>query len=198
MLQETRGDAESYINSFQYAMRVLNVPNIITFIRIVIIPVFVTALAYKKYNYALLLFIIASITDTFDGLLARLTNQKTRLGAFLDPLADKFLLVTSFILFTVYGWIPKWLTITVISRDLIVILGWLLLYLVYHVTKVEPSLIGKAAIASQLLLIAYTLLSINFAAVQLPGGWMLWTVAVLTIVSGFQYIYRGLRHAGER
>ncbi|MCL4490512.1 MAG: CDP-alcohol phosphatidyltransferase family protein [Nitrospirae bacterium] len=179
-------------------MRVLNIPNIITFIRILIIPVFVTALIYRKYNYALALFVVASVTDAFDGLLARLTNQQTRLGAFLDPLADKFLLVTSFILFSVYDWIPKWLTITVISRDLIVTLGWLLLYLIYHVTRIEPSLFGKAAIASQLLLIAYTLLSINRDGIPLPGDWMLWTVAALTIVSGLQYIYRGLKHAGEK
>ncbi|HEX8949869.1 MAG TPA: CDP-alcohol phosphatidyltransferase family protein, partial [Dissulfurispiraceae bacterium] len=119
-------------------------------------------------------------------------------GAFLDPLADKFLLVTSFILFSVYDWIPKWLTIAVISRDLIVILGWILLYLVYHITKVEPSLIGKAAIASQLVLIAYTLLSINLSGMPLPRNWMLWSVAVLTAASGLQYIYRGLRHAGEK
>lgn len=179
-------------------MRVLSIPNIITFFRIVIIPVFVTALIYKKHNYALALFIVAGITDIFDGLMARITNQKTRLGAFLDPLADKILLVTSFILFSVYDWIPKWLTVTVISRDLIVTLGWIVLYLVYHVTRVEPSIIGKAAIASQLFLIAYTLLSINVSRVDLPGDWMLWTVAALTIVSGFQYIYRGLKDAGEK
>lgn len=179
-------------------MRVLNTPNIITFVRIIIIPVFVTALVYKRYNYALALFAVAGITDAFDGLLARLTNQKTKLGAFLDPLADKFLLITSFVLFSVYGWIPTWLTITVISRDLIVTLGWFLLYLIYHVTRVEPSLFGKAAIASQLLLIAYTLLAINMDGAPLPGGPALWTVASLTIISGLQYVYRGLKHAGEK
>ncbi|MBI3592340.1 MAG: CDP-alcohol phosphatidyltransferase family protein, partial [Nitrospirae bacterium] len=150
------------------------------------------------YDYALFLFIGASVSDMLDGLLARLTNQKTRLGAFLDPLADKFLLMTSFILFSVYGWIPMWLTIMVISRDLIVTLGWILLYLVYHITRVEPSLIGKTAIATQLLLIAYTLLSINVHGIPLPENWMLWTVAMLTVASGLQYVYRGLRQANER
>ncbi len=179
-------------------MRVLTIPNIVTFIRIVLIPVFVIALVYRMYGYALGLFAFASVTDAFDGILARLTNQKTQLGAFLDPLADKFLLITSFILFSLYGWIPTWLTITVISRDLIVTLGWFLLYLIYHIAKVEPSLIGKTAIASQLLLIAYTLLSVNLGSVQPPGYLVLWVVAVLTIASGLQYIYRGLRHAGEK
>src|SRR5208337_2979592 len=111
-------------------MKVLSVPNSITFIRIVIIPVFVTALVYNRVDYALWLFIVASFSDLLDGLLARMTNQQTRLGAFLDPLADKFLLVTSFILFSVYGWIPKWLAIAVISRDLIVVIGWFLLFMI--------------------------------------------------------------------
>lgn len=179
-------------------MRVVTAPNIITFIRIILIPVFVTALVYRKYEYALLLFIAAAVTDALDGLLARITNQKTELGAFLDPLADKFLLVTSFILFSVYGWIPTWLSITVISRDLIVTLGWVILYLLSRMTRVEPSVVGKAAIASQLVLIAYTLLAVNYPSVPLPGRGMAWIVALLTIFSGIQYIYRGLKDAGEK
>lgn len=175
-------------------MDVINIPNIITFIRIIIIPVFVTALIYKRYDYALFLFVIAAVSDTLDGLIARVMKQKTKLGAFLDPLADKSLLVTSFILFSVYDWIPLWLTVTVISRDVIVVLGWILLYLSAHITKIEPSLIGKAAIASQLMLIAYTLLSIN-AYISPAHSWMFWTVAVLTIVSGIQYIYKGLNQS---
>jgi cardiolipin synthase len=179
-------------------MKVLSIPNSITFIRIVIIPVFVTALVYRRVDYALFLFIVASISDMLDGLLARITDQQTRLGAFLDPLADKFLLMTSFIMFSVYGWIPMWLTITVISRDLIVTLGWILLYLLYDISKVEPSLTGKAAIAAQLVLIAYTLFSRTFRGVPPTEGWMLIIVALLTMLSGLQYIYRGLKQAGEK
>lgn len=179
-------------------MKVLSVPNIITLIRIVIIPVFVTALIYKRYDYALALFIVASISDALDGLLARLTNQKTQFGAFLDPLADKLLLTVSFILFSVYGWIPSWLTITVISRDLIVTLGWVVLYLASHITTIAPSIIGKSAVASQLILIAFILLSINMDNFLPPAGWMLWTVAALTITSGLQYISRGIKQANEK
>jgi cardiolipin synthase len=179
-------------------MNVVNIPNIITFVRIIIIPAFVTALIYKRYNYALFLFIFAAVSDALDGLVARMTKQKTKLGAFLDPLADKSLLVTSFILFSVYDWIPLWLTITVISRDVIVVLGWILLYLSAHITKIEPSIIGKAAIASQLIIIAYTLLFINVNYIPPPAGLMFWTVAVLTIVSGLQYIYRGLKQTSEK
>jgi cardiolipin synthase len=171
----------------------MSLPNIITLVRIILIPVLVTALIYRRYDYALGLFVFASLTDMLDGLLARITDQKTKLGAFLDPLADKALLLTSFILFSVYGWIPKWLTITVISRDLIVTLGWLLLYLTSHITRVAPTIIGKAAIASQLLLIAYVLLAINVPSLPDEAPWpAMLIVATLTIVSGLQYVYRGL------
>lgn len=174
-------------------MSVVNIPNTLTVTRIIIIPGFVTAIIYGRHRLALYLFILASVTDLLDGLLARLTNQKTELGTFLDPLADKFLLVTSFILFSVYGWIPKWLTITVISRDLIVVTGWLLLTLIYNKSKVEPVLLGKAAIAAQLILLAYVLLSISVASVPpVPDGLLLLTAA-LTAVSGIQYIFKGLK-----
>ena len=179
-------------------MRVLNLPNSITFVRIIILPVFVTALVYNRYEAALFIFIIAGISDALDGLLARITDQKTTLGAFLDPLADKFLMVTSFVLFSYYGWAPKWLTIIVISRDLIVTLGWVLLSLIYGKTGISPCLTGKAANAAQLVFIAYILLAINLKASIRPEDWMLWTVALLTISSGLQYVYRGLKQAGEK
>jgi len=178
-------------------MMILNIPNILTFIRIIILPVFVTALIYEKNDYALYLFIAAGLTDMLDGLFARIARQKTQFGAFLDPLADKLLLITSFVIFSMYEWIPKWLAIIVISRDIIVMLGWLLLYLVYHRTKVEPSLFGKAAILSQVMLIAYTLFSINFD-IKMPVAWMFFLVAFLTIISGIQYVYIGLKQTNEK
>src|SRR5208283_3972754 len=159
---------------------------------------FVTALVYKRVDYALFLFILAAASDMLDGVLARVTNQKTLLGAFLDPLADKFLLMTSFIMFSVYGWIPRWVTVIVISRDLIVMTGWLVLYLLYDITKVEPSFTGKAAIAAQLVLMAYTLASLTIRGLEPPQLWMLVAVALLTIVSGLQYIYRGLKQASDK
>jgi cardiolipin synthase len=172
-------------------VRVLNIPNTLTITRIVIIPVFVTAVLYRRYEYALYLFAGAGITDFLDGLAARLTNQKTVMGTFLDPLADKFLLVTSFILFAVYGWIPKWLAIAVISRDLVVVVGWLLLYLITHNSRVEPVFTGKLAIALQLIVLAYILLGVNLPSLPpLPNFFFLLTAAV-TALSGLQYIYRG-------
>lgn len=171
----------------------LNIPNTFTMARIVIIPVFITSIMYKRYDYSLYLFIIAALTDIFDGLFARLKNQKTALGTFLDPLADKFLLVTAFIILSTYDWIPKWLTITVISRDIIVITGWFLLYLITGTSRVEPSVLGKATIWLQSILIAYVLIDINLLFLPDIPRLLLWTTALLTILSGLHYIYRGLK-----
>lgn len=175
-------------------MRVLNLPNSLTIARIVIIPLFIIAVIYKRYDYALYMFIVAALTDTLDGFIARLTNQKTALGTFLDPLADKFLLITSFIVFSMNGWLPKWLTITVISRDVIVITGWVLVYLITHTSNVKPTVTGKAAIAMQLILLCYVLLDINVGF--LPNdiqNVLIWLTAALTIISGLHYIYRGFK-----
>lgn len=174
------------------SLNALNLPNTLTFTRIVLIPLFVTSVIYRRYDYALCLFAFAALTDTFDGLIARLKDQKTALGSFLDPLADKFLLITSFVLFTIYGLIPKWLTIVVISRDAIIITGWLVLYIVTHTAKIETTIFGKVAIALQLILIWYILLVLNFPNFPDIRGYLTVIVAFFTIISGLHYIYRGL------
>ncbi len=181
-------------------MTVFTIPNTLTFARMIIIPVFVVTLLHKKYQYALILFVIAAITDLLDGFLARMTDQKTKLGAFLDPLADKFLMLTSFILFAIYGWLPNWITITVISRDAIVVLGWIILIIFTRNSKVEPSVIGKLANAFQAILIVCILISLNFemAGAKIIIQSMILLVAALTVLSGIQYVYRGCRQLNER
>jgi cardiolipin synthase len=171
----------------------LNLPNTLTIARIVLIPLFVISIVYYRYDYALYLFAVAALTDMFDGLVARLKKQKTVLGTFLDPLADKFLLVTSFILFSIYGLIPTWLTITIISRDIIVITGWVVLYLITHNAKVEPTITGKAAIMFQLILICYILFEMNIPSLPKADLFLIRTTAIFTIISGLHYIYRGLK-----
>ena len=153
---------------------------------------------YRKYDFALYLFIIAAVTDFFDGLFARLKNQRTVLGTFLDPIADKFMLVTSYIVLGVYGLIPKWLTITVISRDIIVVIGWLLLYLALGISKVEPSLLGKVTVWVQSILIAYVLIKINFNILPYASESLYVITATVTILSGLHYVFSGLKqtHAG--
>jgi len=170
----------------------------LTVARIILIPVFITAVIYKKHQHALFLFILAGMTDLLDGFIARMTNQKTALGRFLDPLADKLLLTSSFILFSFYEWIPLWLTITVISRDFIIVTGWLLLYMITHDVRIEPVLLGKTAIAFQLITLALVLLHVNVPTITMPKDILFAVTAAITAVSGLQYIYKGLRFADAR
>ncbi|MFN3395375.1 MAG: CDP-alcohol phosphatidyltransferase family protein [Thermodesulfovibrionales bacterium] len=176
-------------------MSVINLPNTLTLMRIILLPLFVASMIYRRHDYALYIFSVAAITDTLDGLIARLKGLKTPLGTLLDPLADKFLLVTSFILLAVYNFIPLWLTITVISRDIIIVTGWIVLYLVTHSAKVEPSITGKIAISLQLILIWYILLDENIPAMPDLHGYLINLTALFTILSGLHYIYRGLRES---
>ena len=155
-----------------------------------------TSVIYRRYDYALFLFAVAALTDTFDGFIARIRNQKTALGTFLDPLADKFLLVTSFILFSTYGLVPKWLTIVIISRDVIVVTGWLVIYIVTHTSKIDTTAAGKAAIALQLVLIGYVLVTLNVPSVPDIRSSLVALASFFTIISGLHYIYRGLRQSG--
>ncbi|MCG6553400.1 MAG: CDP-alcohol phosphatidyltransferase family protein [Candidatus Magnetominusculus sp. LBB02] len=175
-------------------MDVLNIPNTLTLLRIVAIPFFAAMMIYHRYDIALAVFVLASITDALDGLIARVTNKQTKLGQFLDPMADKFLLITSFILFTIYGWIPAWLTISIISRDLIVLVGWMLFYLIHHVVFIRPSMLGKSAIAAQMVLLAYVLLRINFQALLPDPALLVWVTTILTVASGLYYIVKGLMY----
>lgn len=174
-------------------MSFLNIPNTLTMMRILIVPIFIISLIYGKYRIALFLFIMATITDALDGLIARKTGQKTPIGAFLDPLADKVILMTSFIIFAMLKWIPYWLLIIVISRDLIVVLGWMVLYIVTGSSRVEVSSFGKIAIATQFLLIAYKLLAINFPKnIPQPSFEVYMLVGFVSAISGIHYIYRAL------
>lgn len=171
-----------------------NLPNILTIARILLLPFFASTLIYGYYDYALILFLSAGITDIIDGLLARVKKQATVLGSILDPVADKFLLITSFVMMSLYGWIPKWLTITIISRDLIVVTGWLIFYFITHNIKVEPSILGKAANVCQFLLIGVVLLIVNLkGSPDIPMGFLIIT-AFFTAISGIHYIYSGIHY----
>ncbi len=179
-------------------LRIINLPNALTVARIILIPIFITAVIYKKHPHAFFLFVLAAITDLLDGYIARVTDQKTALGTFLDPLADKLLLMSSFILFSFQAWIPLWLTIIVISRDIIVVIGWFLLYMITHEVRIEPVMLGKTAIAFQLVTLALVLLSVNMRAITIPKEFLFLVTAALTALSGLQYVYKGLRIADAR
>lgn len=143
----------------------------------------------------MLVFILASVTDFLDGLIARIRNQVTYFGKILDPVADKFFLITSFVLMGVSGLTPKWLTIIVISKDVIVLTGSMILYFVTHNLKIEPTFFGKLASACQFILIGLVLLLLNFGATMQVHLSVFIFVAVITAVSAVHYIYKGLKIA---
>lgn len=171
-----------------------NLPNLITLTRILLLPFFAVAIIYREYEYALYIFIAASISDLLDGLIARLTNQITYLGTILDPVADKFFLVTSFILMSNSGLVPKWLMIIVISKDLIVVAGCIILYFVTGNLKVKPSILGKLSSGVQFVLIGLVLLSKNTSFVTVPFN-LFYLVAIVTSLAGIHYAYSGLKAA---
>ncbi|KAF0182928.1 MAG: CDP-diacylglycerol--glycerol-3-phosphate 3-phosphatidyltransferase [Nitrospirae bacterium] len=180
------------------SITVFTLPNVITSIRILLIPAFVIAILYGSYPEAAVFFIAASVSDAVDGWIARTWNQRSELGVFLDPAADKCLMIASFVLFASFGWVPLWLALTLIGRDLVIVLGWVFIMKVHGLTKVSPTMAGKTAIASEMVLLSYILLWLNIPSLPEPMVWMFVVVAVLSVASGLQYIYRGLEQTREK
>lgn len=180
---------------------VFNLPNLITLLRIGAVPVFLILLTSERYTDALILFILTAATDSLDGAIARFTNTRTAFGAYIDPLADKLLLMSSLLVLAFLGFVPRWLAILVISRDVITLIGFVVLFFsTGHFIAVRPSLVGKASTFLQLLTVTLTLLSLHNPGWHLP---LLWHGAILlaggtTVLSGFQYLYRALLWLGEQ
>jgi len=170
-----------------------SIPNILTITRILLLPFFIAAFMYDRHQAALLIFILAATTDIFDGLVARRTGNITELGKILDPVADKFFMVTSFILMAYYGMIPKWITIVVISRDMIVVTGCVITYFIVGNLSIEPTLTGKVASAMQFVFIGMVLLLRNIGGHAEVPYILLVVIALFTVVSGLQYIQKGLK-----
>ncbi|MDD4241364.1 MAG: CDP-alcohol phosphatidyltransferase family protein [Smithellaceae bacterium] len=173
----------------------MNIPNFLSLMRIILVPVFVIFLIQAAYDKALITFVAAGLTDALDGTLARLLKCQTVLGAYLDPIADKFLLVTSFVALAVYGLIPGWLAVIVISRDLIILLGIAILTLMSVSYEIRPAIVGKVTTALQILTVFFALLykavPHNFSYNWIIG--LCWATALFTIISGLVYIQRGIR-----
>lgn len=173
----------------------LNLPNCLTLIRIVTIPVFLMLLSMHFYLAALATFIVGAVTDALDGMMARIMNQQTPLGAYLDPVADKLLIMSSFAMLSIVGGIPAWLGVLVVSRDLIILAGFLIIYFFAgERLEARPTLIGKLNTLLQLLTVCADLLELHDPA-TLPDLWLFsltLATAATTVASGLQYIYRGL------
>lgn len=177
----------------------LTYANQLTILRIVFVPCFVLLLIYDHPKSATLLFALAGITDGLDGLLARKLGQKTVLGSFLDPMADKLLLTAAFITLTIPSvplvlHIPTWLTALTISRDILIAVSVLIIHLQTKHSEFPPSILGKLTTTIQLLLVGICMLAnfeIKAAIACFPV--VKYATLALTLASGLHYMYRSIR-----
>ena len=184
-------------------MNQLTAANQLTLLRMVLIPPFAILLLYGFRGWALILFLTAGITDLFDGLIARRTGQKTTLGAWLDPMADKLLLVTTFVVLTLPGipltnHLPAWLTVLVISRDVVIVGFVAVVNLAIGPRTFRPSLLGKSATAA-FILTSVVIMYFNYRreeSILVDIG--IWTSLVLTVASSADYFLRVRRLVNEQ
>ena len=175
----------------------INLPNSLTVFRILLVPVFVGLLLYQFYDYALAILLIAALTDALDGAIARRRNQRTRLGEYLDPLADKLLLVSAIVTLSVLDYIPVWTVILVVSRDAILLLGTVLANLTDTAIDIAPTWLGKRTTLVQICyVVAVILFATGRVSAQVVTPFLVVMVA-FTIGSGVQYLYRGIQHVNS-
>lgn len=180
--------------------RIITLPNVLTVFRMALTPVFVSLLFYQKFVWALTVFIVAGITDGLDGLLARRFQQQSELGRILDPIADKMMLVASFVVLSMRGVfptplpkhlpVPFWVTITVISRDIFILVGAVAINMVSGFRAFQPSFLGKVSTVVQIVAVAAVILA---AQTRVGTGYYLPTVYTsvftLALLSGIHYIF---------
>ena len=176
------------------ALRPFTIPNGITLLRLALIPFFVLATVENNFGVALVIFVVAGVSDGLDGLLARTLGMRSLLGSYLDPIADKLLLVAAYVSLT---WlnpgevsIPVWLTVMALLRDLLIVLVALLLYLAAGVRSFQPSIWGKSTTFFHIVTVTLVLIA-NMTT--LPGGVLLacfYVAMGLVIISGLDYVRR--------
>ena len=180
--------------------RIVTVPNMLTVFRMVLIPVFVTLLFYQRFIMALAVFVCAGLTDGLDGLLARRFDQRSQLGTVLDPIADKLMMVTAFIVLSMRSIFPQpvpnhlpvpfWVTVTVISRDVFIIVGAAAINIMTGFRGFRPSWLGKLNTTVQIVAIAAIMFAASvpfYTGYYLPTVYA--TVFVFAILSGLHYIF---------
>jgi cardiolipin synthase (CMP-forming) len=182
------------------ASRVFTVPNQLTFLRFGFLPFFIISIHYRRYGVALAILIIAGLTDGLDGVLARTLNQKTALGAYLDPIADKLLLSSSFVVLALNRKISWWLATLVLSRDILLLTAAAVILLVIGYRPFPPSIYGKATTSLQILLVfAVILLAVTewnwLLPIRIVIGYL---VAIFTVFSGFHYCFTVARRLSEQ
>lgn len=180
-------------------MKARDIPNIITALRFLLVPPVVILLLQERFTAALIVFGVAGLSDGLDGFLARRFDWRSRLGGIMDPLADKLLVVSSFVTLGWLGLIPAWLVLLVILRDLVIIAGATFYHMRIEQFDAEPSVASKLNTAAQILLVLAVLYSsgIQTLPVMLMDV-LLYGVLVTTLWSGFDYVWTWGRRAMHR
>ena len=171
--------------------RIWTVPNQITILRLGFLPLFIVSISYEHYRWALLILVIAGLSDGIDGLLARSLNQRSSLGAYLDPIADKLLLSSSFVILAFKREIALWLMIFVLSRDVIILVVAVVILLIFGYRPFPPSILGKATTFFQIVMIFSVVFGAAYPNVRLGlvNSILIYTVATLTVVSAIHYSF---------
>lgn len=177
----------------------LTIPNLLTLLRLLLVPFFILASFHGMFAAAFIIFVAAAVTDILDGMIARRFNQRSRIGAILDPAADKTMMICGYVFYTFsrelpHGGIPGWLTFVVFIRDFLIISFAYLLYTRVHVRKFPPSWAGKTSTVLQAVTLAATI-AVNAFAPGLAGfaGWLYHIALVVTLYSSWDYLRRGER-----
>ncbi|MGL4290923.1 MAG: CDP-alcohol phosphatidyltransferase family protein [Phreatobacter sp.] len=173
----------------------MSIPNLLTILRILLVPVVVWAISQGQMGVALGIFVFAGVTDAVDGYIAKRFNQQTELGAYLDPVADKTLIVSIYVSLAIFGFIPPWVVILVVSRDFMIVGGVLLSTLLDKPLAIQPLLVSKANTVAQIVFAALVLAAQGLGLNLGPAiALVMWTVAVLTLVSAGAYLVAWVRH----
>jgi len=176
----------------------LNLPNLITIARILLVPVIVWAIGSGEMLFAFILFLVAGISDAVDGFLAKRFGMTSEFGSYLDPLADKALIVSIYVALGIVEALPRWLVILVVSRDIMIVAAVILSWLVDQPVVVKPLAVSKANTAAQIVLATLVLASLGL---NIDFGWLIAAfiaaVAVLTLASVGAYVREWVRHMGS-
>lgn len=176
----------------------MTVPNIITLMRFLMVPALVYALLLGEMLPAFVIFVVAGISDGIDGFVARRYNQQSKLGTYLDPIADKLLLVTVFVMLAMLGYLPQWLVVLVVSRDVLIVMAVLLSSVMAQPVDMNPIFISKANTAVQIALVSVVLADLafntGFGNLRIL---LVYLVAALTVVSAAAYLRLWINHMAK-
>ncbi|MBZ9771474.1 CDP-alcohol phosphatidyltransferase family protein [Mesorhizobium sp. CO1-1-8] len=173
----------------------MTIPNLITILRLVLVPAVVLAMLQARWDWAFAGFLVAGISDGVDGFIARRFNQQSALGAYLDPAADKLLLVSVFVVMSFIGQLPLWLVVIMVSRDALIVGAVVLSAIMTHPVEMKPLFVSKANTAIQIVLAALVLGELALAVHLDPlRSALILLSGVLTVASAAAYLVTWLRH----